>query len=220
MLYGTKNKARTSPMPTRKMVMIKREIAPGIVVYSDVYERYLEIVNNIEDSVMSGVVSWAGALVKTAEGIEVKTESRDTQIIGIPYHSNFEIYTDTFLSEFNLSVSEMLFNIVDPAEKDYLNMYGISFNDHEQYSLLKYGEGQKFINHIDDYKEGPRRISLVYYINDDYVGGEIKFPRFGITYKPKANDLIIFPSTYVYNHSVNPVISGTRYAVASWINWK
>jgi predicted 2-oxoglutarate/Fe(II)-dependent dioxygenase YbiX len=112
----------------------------------------------------------------------------------------------------------MLFNIVDPAEKDYLNMYGISFNDHEQYSLLKYGEGQKFINHIDDYKEGPRRISLVYYINDDYVGGEIKFPRFGITYKPKANDLIIFPSTYVYNHSVNPVISGTRYAVASWIN--
>ncbi len=218
MLYGTKNKARTSPMPTRKMVMIKREIAPGIVVYSDVYERYLEIVNNIEDSVMSGVVSWAGALVKTAEGIEVKTESRDTQIIGIPYHSNFEIYTDTFLSEFNLSVSEMLFNIVDPAEKDYLNMYGISFNDHEQYSLLKYGEGQKFINHIDDYKEGPRRISLVYYINDDYVGGEIKFPRFGITYKPKANDLIIFPSTYVYNHSVNPVISGTRYAVASWIN--
>jgi hypothetical protein len=200
------------------MVMIKREIAPGIVVYSDVYERYSEIINNIEDSVMSGVVAWAGALVKTAEGIEVKTESRDTQIIGIPYHSNFEIYTDTFLSEFNLSVSEMLFNIVDPAEKDYLNMYGISFNDHEQYSLLKYGEGQKFINHIDDYKEGPRRISLVYYINEDYVGGEIKFPRFGITYKPKANDLIIFPSTYVYNHSVNPVISGTRYAVASWIN--
>jgi len=198
--------------------MIKREIAPGIIVYSDVYSEYSTIVDDIEDSVKSSVVSWEGALVKTEYGIEVNTKSRDTQAIGIPYFDNFDVYTDSFLSEFNLSVSQMLYNIFNVPEKDYFSTYGIGFDQHESYSILKYGEGQKFTNHIDDYKEGPRRVSLIYYLNDDYEGGEIKFPRFGITYKPKANDLIIFPSTYVYNHSVNPVISGTRYAVVSWIN--
>ena len=60
-------------------------------------------------------------------------------------------------------------------------------------------------------------MSWVYYINDDYTGGEIVFPRFGITYKPAKDELLIFPSTYVYNHSVLPVIEGTRYAVVSWL---
>lgn len=198
--------------------MIKREIGQGIVVYSDVFDGYSSLAGDIEDAVMSGVVSWSGALVKTDYGVKVDTSSRDTQAIGIPYFDNFEIYTNNFLSEFNLSVSQTLYNIFNPVEKDYFRMFGIGPDQHESYSILKYGEGQKFTNHIDDYKENPRRVSLIYYLNDDYEGGEIKFPRFGITYKPKANDLIIFPSTYVYNHSVNPVISGTRYAVVSWIN--
>jgi predicted 2-oxoglutarate/Fe(II)-dependent dioxygenase YbiX len=46
--------------------------------------------------------------------------------------------------------------------------------------------------------------------------GELTFDRFGIEYKPKANQLIIFPSTFVYNHSVKEVISGKRYVVVSW----
>jgi predicted 2-oxoglutarate/Fe(II)-dependent dioxygenase YbiX len=60
-------------------------------------------------------------------------------------------------------------------------------------------------------------MSTVYYLNDNYTGGEINFPRFNVTFKPKANQMIIFPSTYVYNHSVSPVIEGQRYAVVSWL---
>jgi predicted 2-oxoglutarate/Fe(II)-dependent dioxygenase YbiX len=60
-------------------------------------------------------------------------------------------------------------------------------------------------------------MSWVYYINDDYTGGEISFPRFNLTYKPVANEFIVFPSNYIYNHSVLPVIEGTRYAVVSWL---
>ena len=54
-------------------------------------------------------------------------------------------------------------------------------------------------------------------MNDNYTGGEINFPRFGITFKPKANQMIVFPSNYVYNHSVSPVIEGSRYAVVGWL---
>jgi predicted 2-oxoglutarate/Fe(II)-dependent dioxygenase YbiX len=53
-------------------------------------------------------------------------------------------------------------------------------------------------------------------MNDNYTGGEISFPRFGITYKPKANELLMFPSNYVYNHSVAEVTAGNRYAVVTW----
>jgi predicted 2-oxoglutarate/Fe(II)-dependent dioxygenase YbiX len=98
-----------------------------------------------------------------------------------------------------------------------MSSFGIYFSNHDDYQILKYGKGQKFTNHIDDHPSYHRRVSSIYYINDDYEGGEINFPRFNISYKPKANEMIIFPSTYVYNHSVSEVLSGTRYAVVSWI---
>ena len=54
-------------------------------------------------------------------------------------------------------------------------------------------------------------------MNDSYTGGEIVFPRFNLTIKPEADAMIMFPSTYVYNHSVLPVTEGTRYSVVSWL---
>ena len=104
-----------------------------------------------------------------------------------------------------------------PLEINYQNNYGIDCLWHDSYQILKYGVGQKFTNHIDDHPDYHRRISTLYYINDDYSGGEINFPRFNLSFKPKANQMIIFPSTYVYNHSVSPVTEGERYAVVSWM---
>jgi predicted 2-oxoglutarate/Fe(II)-dependent dioxygenase YbiX len=57
---------------------------------------------------------------------------------------------------------------------------------------------------------------MSFYLNDDYEGGEIEFPRFGLQVKPEPNQMIMFPSNYVYNHVVNPVTSGTRYAIVAW----
>jgi predicted 2-oxoglutarate/Fe(II)-dependent dioxygenase YbiX len=89
---------------------------------------------------------------------------------------------------------------------------------HEGYTILKYSVDQKFNLHVDDHPDFTRRVSMVYYPNDDYEGGEITFNNFDITYKPKSNELIIFPSNFMYSHSVSPVTSGTRYAVVTWIN--
>ena len=118
---------------------------------------------------------------------------------------------------FNSNLSNLFLSVFGPLESDYKTNYQVETSTHEDYSILKYGVGQKYVNHIDDHKNSHRRMSWVYYVNDDYIGGEISFPRFNLTYKPLANELIIFPSTYVYNHSVLPVIEGTRYAVVSWL---
>jgi Rps23 Pro-64 3,4-dihydroxylase Tpa1-like proline 4-hydroxylase len=122
-----------------------------------------------------------------------------------------------FKEAFEINLNNLFFEHFTPVEKDYMGSYGVASEWHDVYGILKYGEGQFFTNHIDDHKDYHRRISTVYYLNDNYTGGEINFPRFDITFKPKSNQMIMFPSTYVYNHSVSPVIEGERYAVVSWL---
>ncbi len=198
--------------------MKKRQLAPGIVVYSDAIEYADSLVLDIEEGMSSAKIEWQLAGVKTGDEDPGKNkEIRDTFVVPVQYtDTEIEEFT-SFQAAFSGSLSNLFLKNISPLEHDYKVEHGLSTTWHDQYSILKYGVGQKFVNHVDDHKDYHRRMSTIYYINDDYKGGEIVFPRFGITYKPKANELLIFPSTYVYNHSVLPVIEGTRYAVVSWL---
>jgi len=200
--------------------MIKEEIATGIVVYSNVIPNSENLHRDLEEGMISANVQWTGATVQDEKYSKptLNTKTRDTQTIGVPYLGQIESTEDMHMNElFFTNLNNLFFESFDPIEKDYMSLYGIFSEWHDAYSVLKYGQGQQFTNHIDDHPSYPRRVSTVYYLNDNYTGGEIKFPRFGITYKPKANQIILFPSTYVYNHSVSPVIEGERYAVVSWL---
>lgn len=197
--------------------MKKKELAPGIIVYQNVINEYGSLIPDIEDAVSLNAISWVQASVKEKDFDGVNTKSRDTFTISITYSDSSLVDLSSPFSSFNSILGKTFFESFDPLERDYMSTYNVWMSSHDQYQILKYGVGQKFINHIDDHQDYHRRISTVYYINDDYTGGEIEFPRFQISYKPKANELLIFPSTYVYNHSVNEVMSGTRYSVVSWM---
>lgn len=193
--------------------MIKEEIAPGIVVYSDLIDGYKDLIKDIEEGMSSSLIPWLSAGVDG--GVNVKV--RDTSSISVPYVDGIDENFNNFVEAFNKNLSNLFYRTLVSAERDYMSDYGVYFSDHDNYQILKYGKGQYFTNHIDDHPQYHRRLSSVYYINDDYKGGEINFPRFNISYKPKANQMIVFPSTYVYNHSVSEVTEGTRYSVVSWI---
>lgn len=201
----------------------RTEIAPGIISYENVMpeEIFKTLVSDIEEGLDSAKMQWGTAQVKTGVGdnvgIEVDKKSRDTQIISIPYSEIVQGDSSDFVSTFFNSLNNIFLENLVPLEKDYQNYYGVNCLWHDSYQILKYGVGQKFINHIDDHTDFHRRVSTLYYINDDYSGGEINFPRFNLSFKPKANQMIIFPSTYVYNHSVSLVTEGERYAVVSWL---
>lgn len=197
------------------MVINKEEIAPGIIVYKNVIDKYDELLSDIEDSVALGVAAWSPAYVRSGGNSAVDTSKRDTLAIGIPYNLSEDLSTASL--SFTTTLSQIFLHFFSPIELDYKDMFGVGTDWHEAYTLLKYGVGQKFTNHIDDHPAFHRRISTVYYMNDNYSGGEITFPRFNLTYKPKANEMLVFPSTYVYNHSVQEVTSGVRYAVVSWL---
>ena len=199
--------------------MNKEEIAPGIVVYSDVIPGSENLYVDIEEGIVSANINWTAASVKEESGPTVNTKTRDTYSIGVAYlgESKDTSLVNNMSELFFVNLNNIFFENFDPIEKNYMSSYGIFSEWHDSYGILKYGEGQQFTNHIDDHPSYHRRVSTVYYLNDNYTGGEINFPRFNITFKPKANQMIVFPSTYVYNHSVSTVIEGERYAVVSWL---
>jgi hypothetical protein len=199
--------------------MIKQEIAPGIVVYDNVIPNSENLYKDIEEGLISSGLEWIPAYVVEAETeSKVNSKTRDTDSFSIAHTGEIKDLSGNVLSEiFRTSLANLFFKNFHTVEQDYMSSYGVYWAWHEEWSVLKYGKGQHFTNHIDDHPNYPRRTSTIYYLNDNYTGGEINFPRFNLTIKPKANQMILFPSNYVYNHSVSPVIEGQRYAVVSWM---
>jgi hypothetical protein len=98
---------------------------------------------------------------------------------------------------------------------NYAAYWGINVTYYEAFNFVKYdGQGSHFNIHAD---HGPKyncTVSAVIYINDDYKGGELKFPRMdNLTYKPKIGDIVLCPSNYIYEHASLPIESGTKYCV-------
>ena len=89
-----------------------------------------------------------------------------------------------------------------------------------QLDILKYRNKGFYTTHIDDCERAHRELSILYFLNNDYQGGELNFhhPNGTIfkTIRPQANTIAIFPSNFMFPHSVSPVINGTRYAVVGW----
>lgn len=59
--------------------------------------------------------------------------------------------------------------------------------------------------------------ALVIYINDDYEGGEIFFPDLDLEIKPKAGQLISWPSGPMFEHGVKHISGGNRYVISSFL---
>lgn len=58
--------------------------------------------------------------------------------------------------------------------------------------------------------------SCYIYLNDDYEGGEIFFPDYGIEIKPSAGSIIMFPSGTLYRHGVREVFLSNRYTLGMY----
>ena len=61
---------------------------------------------------------------------------------------------------------------------------------------------------------------FVIYLNDDYTGGELYYPRKGISIKPSKYSLIIHPGSEEYEHGVQKVVDGSRYAFTFFAHQK
>lgn len=89
-----------------------------------------------------------------------------------------------------------------------------SMNQH----IIRWSVGPGMEDHIDDeaYERNHYHISSLIYLNDDYEGGDLYFPKQGLTLKPKTGDFIAFPGNKNYPHGVSEIFSGERYTAPSW----
>jgi predicted 2-oxoglutarate/Fe(II)-dependent dioxygenase YbiX len=62
-----------------------------------------------------------------------------------------------------------------------------------------------------------RDVSAIYYLNEEFEGGEIVFERQQLTVKPRRGLLLAFPSDAEHVHEVFPVRSGVRYTMPIWL---
>jgi predicted 2-oxoglutarate/Fe(II)-dependent dioxygenase YbiX len=93
-------------------------------------------------------------------------------------------------------------------------------------NILRYQAGGFYETHADSclyevaenawYKVLDRDLSLLVYLNDDFTGGGLTFTKFNFHYRPRAGDLLLFPSDNRYEHQAEKVDSGIRYVIASW----
>ena len=94
---------------------------------------------------------------------------------------------------------------------------GLSISQDTGYELLRYREGQFYVQHTDHFKENPRVASCSICLNDDYEGGEFAFFDRNKVIKPKKGSVIMFPSSFMFPHEVMPVTRGNRYAIITWL---
>lgn len=106
------------------------------------------------------------------------------------------------------------------AVKHYTKRYNVGeLRYWEALNFVKYGPGQHFQEHTDHGFSYNCVVSMVGYVNDEYDGGEIHFRMQGITVKPKAGDLFVFPSNFMYPHRAMPVHSGTKYSIVTMLDY-
>ena len=131
------------------------------------------------------------------------------------YNINAEMHRS-----FEKAVSDCFVKFVIPK-------YNCEFKSYEPIQFLGYPPGGHYKGHNDgeffNYETRQwerlmdRDVSFLFYLNDQYGGGELEFYDLGLTIKPKKGMMIAFPSYKDFAHKVHPVTWGHRYTLVSWV---
>ena len=187
--------------------------AIGLNIYENAVskERCNSYINTLE-SKLNGQTrySWKEATVtNSAKPIKNARDCSDFKYkhtdLGPVNDENFEL----------IEMHQDLYSIVKSCVDDYANYWGINVIYYEAFNFVKYnGPGQQFKIHADHGPAYNTTVSVVVYLNDNYEGGELYFPRLdNLVYKPKIGDIAIFPSNYIYEHASRDMIDGIKYSV-------
>jgi predicted 2-oxoglutarate/Fe(II)-dependent dioxygenase YbiX len=163
-------------------------------------------VSNLEEDAPTDDVEWV-----------VNKEIRDTQQVHL-----------------TRVIAKKLRSIEGASIRDFINpFYKVEVRDREPAQILHYGAGGHYIPHVDAEtlytdddglelweKTLDRDLSVVYFLNDDFAGGELYFPKLELSVAPEAGTLVCFPSDHNYIHGVRPVTEGHRYTVVTWMRVK
>jgi Rps23 Pro-64 3,4-dihydroxylase Tpa1-like proline 4-hydroxylase len=193
------------------------ELSPGIFVYHDVLPTDMNIVERLEQVLndKSNYYNYMEAMVGYGMKMPDYRDCYDFK------YKKTDIAHDK--SEASQKLQQLWQDLYDrkvAAVKDYARKFNVGeLRYWEAMNFVKYGPGQHFQEHSDNGYSYNCVVSLVAYPNDDYLGGELEFRLQGLKVKPRAGDLFIFPSNYMYPHKSLPVESGTKHSIVTMLDY-
>ena len=146
----------------------------------------------------------------------VDKQTRDTQIV--PMGSLFPKIEDLFRNTVREIINPFYQCEVDSSEIPQVLSYGIGghYKPHiDGESIWMTPRGEKIWKKSTD-----RDLSIVFYLNDDFEGGDFIFPEHHIRVRPEPGMMVCFPSNHHYMHGVEPVTRGKRYSIVCWATVK
>jgi hypothetical protein len=146
----------------------------------------------------------------------------------------YSVKNDEFFDEFGNGEKEFRVNVFKKSDEETLAMknlvtewgkkvydfvldtYGPRFYEYDETKshIARFEPGWGMHEHFDASK--PNDIATLIYINNDYIGGDIYFPEYGISHKPEPGDLLTFPDNPDYVHGVRAISDGIRYTTPRW----
>lgn len=122
--------------------------------------------------------------------------------------------------ELNPHLFEKAKDLLDSINRRCIHL----INDHYQtdytldtlYNIYKFREGDFMKEHHDSGLSPDIKLGAVIYLNDDFEGGEIYYPKANLEIKPVARSLVVHPAGMIYRHGVKSVTSGERFSLAGF----
>ena len=171
------------------------------VVPEELCDRILNEYSNSNDWISTSV----------GEG-EINTNIRNCNVISISQQPIIDKNVDV-----RKKLDEDFFVCASEALNKYRELYPeVGSEIDTGYDLLRYTEGQFYIQHTDSFKAQQRTVSCSFLLNDDYEGGEFAFFDREIMIKGGKGSIVMFPSNFMFPHEILPVTSGTRYSIITW----
>lgn len=191
----------------------------GIVLYKNALPNSISIINRLEKTLeQSNNPRFKWSLATTGDE-NVDTSYRNCSDFKIhPDNTKWEMFPEMQeIKHVVFEVKDAIINALYDYEIRYPAANKMDFM--ESFNFVKYGPGEYFKPHTDHGFSYNATVSCVLYLNDDYDGGELAFNSLGFKIKPKAGDLIFFPSNYIFVHSSEPVNLGIKYSVVTMFDY-
>lgn len=206
--FAIENHAPTPKEQIKKAKSLSRNLEDYIIKFPNA------IPHDLCDAIIkeySNTDLWQSTTI--GKNLQVDTTIRDVNTILISREDIIGLNYDV-----RKELDNRVFVHVNEAMKKYNEKFSFALIDSDSgYELLRYNVGQKYVQHVDHFKEVPRTISCIIGLNDEYEGGEFTFFDKELSMKVEKGTILMFPSNFQYPHSVEPVTAGTRYSIVTWL---
>ncbi len=195
----------------------EEQLAPGIFVYRDALPNGMDVIRQLETVLddPSNQYSYAEAMVGYKQRMPEYRDCYDFRYKREDVQNDLSPAGDTLREVWDTVHAAM----AGPV-RDYCTKYSIGeLRYWEANNFIKYGPGQHFQEHTDHGFSYNSTLSAVLYPNDDYEGGELFFRLQSLSVKPRAGDLFLFPSNFMYPHRAMPVETGFKYSIVTMLDY-